>query len=91
MAPTEEQLRKDIDAERERLATAVDELRSSIGEAADIGGRIKSKLPVVAGAAASVGFVLAGGIGATARYFARRGREGDERVRVGKLSVFRRD
>lgn len=91
MPPTEEQLRKDIDAERERLATAVDELRSSIGEAADIGGRIKSKLPVVAGAAASVGFVLAGGIGATARYFARRGREGDERVRVGKLSVFRRD
>jgi outer membrane murein-binding lipoprotein Lpp len=91
MAPTEEQLRKDIDAEREQLASAVDELRASIAGAADIGGKLKSKLPVVAGAAASAGFVLAGGIGATARYFARRGREGTERARVGKLSLFQRD
>jgi hypothetical protein len=91
MAPTEEQLRKDIDAERERLASAVDELRASISGAADIGGKLKSKLPVVAGAAASAGFVLAGGIGATARYFARRGREGSERARIGKLSLFQRD
>jgi hypothetical protein len=90
MAGAEEQIRKDIDAERERLASAVDELRSSISAAADIGGRLKSKLPVVAGAAASAGFVLAGGVGATARYFARRGREGHERARVGKLSLFRR-
>jgi outer membrane murein-binding lipoprotein Lpp len=91
MAPTEEQLRKDIDAEREQLASAVDELRASIAGAADIGGKLKSKLPVVAGAAASAGFVLAGGIGATARYFARRGREGSERARIGKLSLFQRD
>jgi hypothetical protein len=91
MSPTEEQLRKDIDAEREQLASAVDELRASIAGAADIGGKLKSKLPVVAGAAASAGFVLAGGIGATARYFARRGREGTERARVGKLSLFQRD
>jgi hypothetical protein len=91
MAGTEEQLRKDIDAERERLASAVDELRGSIGEAADIGAKLKSKLPLVAGAAASVGFVLAGGVGATGRYFARRGREGHERARVGKLSLFQRD
>jgi outer membrane murein-binding lipoprotein Lpp len=91
MAPTEEQLRKDIDAERERLASAVDELRASIAGAADIGGKLKSKLPLVAGAAASAGFVLAGGVGATARYFARRGREGSERARIGKLSLFQRD
>jgi hypothetical protein len=91
MARAEEQLRKDIDAERERLAAALDELRSSISDAADIGGRLKSKLPLAAGAAASVGFVLAGGVGATARYFARRGREGHERARVGKLSLFQRD
>ena len=90
MAGTEEQLRKEIDAERERLASAVDDLRGSIADAADIGGRLKSKLPLVAGAAASAGFVLAGGIGATARYFARRGREGHERARVGKLSLFER-
>jgi len=91
MARAEEQIRKDIDAERERLASAVDELRGSIADAADIGGRLKSKLPLVAGAAASAGFVLAGGIGATARYFARRGREGHERARVGPLSLFQRD
>jgi outer membrane murein-binding lipoprotein Lpp len=91
MAPTEEQLRKDIDAEREQLASAVDELRASIAGAADIGGKLKSKLPLVAGAAASAGFVLAGGVGATARYFARRGREGSERARIGKLSLFQRD
>jgi hypothetical protein len=75
MARTTEQVRKDIDSEREQLASALDDLRGSIGAAADIGGKLKSKLPIVAGAAASAGFVLAGGVGATARYFARRGRE----------------
>jgi hypothetical protein len=89
MARAEDQLRKDIDAERERLASAVDELRGSISDAADIGGKLKSKLPLVAGGAASVGFVLAGGVGATARYFARRGRERHQRA--GKLSLFQRD
>jgi outer membrane murein-binding lipoprotein Lpp len=91
MARTEEQLRKDIDAEREQLASAVAELRGSIADAADIGGKLKAKLPLVAGAAASAGFVLAGGIGAPARYFARRGREGHARARLGKLSLFKRD
>jgi len=91
MARADEQLRKDIDAERERLASAVDELRGSIAGAADIGGKLKSKLPLAVGAAASAGFVVAGGVGATARYFARRGREGRERARLGKLSLFKRD
>jgi hypothetical protein len=90
MARAEEQLRKDIDAERERLASAVEELRGSVADAADIGGKLKSKLPLAAGAAASAGFVLAGGVGATARYLARRGREGHERARLGKLSLFKR-
>jgi hypothetical protein len=90
MARAEEQLRKDIDAERERLASAVEELRGSVAEAADIGGKLKSKLPLAAGAAASAGFVLAGGVGATARYLARRGREGNERARLGKLSLLKR-
>jgi hypothetical protein len=91
MTRAEEQIRKDIDAERERLASALDELRGSIADAADIGGRLRAKLPLVAAAAASAGFVVAGGIGATARYFARRGREGHERARVGPLSLFQRD
>ena len=91
MARAEEQLRKDIDAERERLASAVNELRGSIASAADISGKLKSKLPLVAAGAASVGFVLAGGVGATFRYLARRGREGDEKLRVGRWSIFDRD
>jgi hypothetical protein len=90
MARTAEQVRKDIDSERERLVSALDELRGSLGEAADIGGKLKQKLPVAAAAAASAGFVLAGGIGATARYLARRGRERNERVRVGPFSLFHR-
>lgn len=88
---TPEQVRKDIETEREQLATAVEELRDSLGEATNISGKLKAKLPMVAGAAASAGFVLAGGIGATMRYFARRGREPQERVRVGRFSIFDRD
>lgn len=77
MTRTEEQVRRDIEREREELAGAVEHLRGSLGEAADISGKLKSKLPVVAAGAASVGFVLAGGVGATMRYFARRGRDRD--------------
>jgi hypothetical protein len=90
-ARTPEQIRNELDAERAELAEAVDHLRGELGEAADISGKLKSKLPVVAGAAASVGFVLAGGIGATMRYFARRGRESDEKLRVGRWSIRNRD
>jgi hypothetical protein len=35
--------------------------------------------------------VLAGGVGATMRYFARRGRESDEKLRVGRWSIRDRD
>jgi hypothetical protein len=88
---TTEQVRRDLEAEREQLAKSVEELRSSLGEATDVAGKLRAKLPLVAGAAASVGFVLAGGVGATMRYFARRGREGHERARVGRFSLLDRD
>jgi hypothetical protein len=88
---TPEEIRSELDAERAQLASAVEHLRGELGEAADITGKLKSKLPVVAGAAASVGFVLAGGVGATMRYFARRGRESDEKLRVGRWSIRNRD
>jgi hypothetical protein len=90
-ARTPEQIRSELDAERSELAEAVDHLRGELGSAADISGKLKSKLPIVAGAAASVGFVLAGGVGATMRYFARRGRESDEKLRVGRWSIRNRD
>lgn len=84
---TPEQVREDIAAEREQLAGAVETLRGELGSAANISGKLKSKLPVVAGGAATIGFVLAGGVGATMRYFARRGREGHEKARVGRWSL----
>ena len=88
---TAEQIRSELDAQREELAGAVEHLREELGEATDISGKLKSKLPIVAAAAASTGFVLAGGVGATMRYFARRGREGHEKMRVGRWSILDRD
>jgi hypothetical protein len=88
---TQEQVRKDIEAEREQLAGAVEHLRGELGQAANLTGKLKAKLPLVAGGAASAGFVLAGGIGATMRYFARRGRDGHETARVGRWSIRNRD
>jgi hypothetical protein len=88
---TQEQVRNDIEAEREQLAGAVEHLRGELGQAANLTGKLKAKLPLVAGGAASTGFVLAGGIGATMRYFARRGRDGHEAARVGRWSLRNRD
>jgi hypothetical protein len=88
---TQEQVRRDIEAEREQLAGAVEHLRGELGQAANLRGKLASKLPIVAGTAASAGFVFAGGIGATMRYFARRGREGHEKARVGRWSLRDRD
>lgn len=84
---TPEEVKRDIESERQQLATAVDELRASLGEATNVTAKLKAKLPLVAGAAATTGFVVAGGIGATLRYFARRGREGHERARFGRFSL----
>ena len=73
---TLEQVRRDIESEREQLAGAADTLREEIGEATNIGAKLRSNLPVVAVGALGVGFLLAGGVGATARLIFRRGREG---------------
>ena len=72
---TEAQIQQEIDAERARLAESVEHLRDSLGEATNIAEKVQAKLPVAVAGAVSVGFVLAGGLGATMRYFARRGRE----------------
>jgi hypothetical protein len=88
---TQEQVRREIEAERNQLASAVDILRSEIGEATDIGAKVRSKLPAVAAGALGAGFLLAGGIGATMRLLARRGREGKEKARFGRFSFVDRD
>ena len=84
---TPETVRRDIEAEREQLADAVDSLRASF----DLSGKLRSKLPAVAAGALGAGFVLAGGIGATMRLLARRGREGRTKARVGRFSLVDRD
>lgn len=90
-ARSPEEVRKQIERERDQLAKAVDALREDIGEASDVAGKLRSKLPLVAGGALGLGFVAAGGIGATFRLFFRRGREGDEKLRVGRFAVVDRD
>ncbi len=84
---TADEVRRDIEAEREQLATAVDDLRAGMADATDITGKLRSKLPVVAAGALGAGFMLAGGIGATMRLLARRGREGKETARFGPFSL----
>jgi hypothetical protein len=86
-----EALRDQIRHEREELAGAVETLRTELDEATDVRGKLAAKLPLVATAAVGAGFVFAGGIGATLRLFARRGREGHERLRMGRYSVVDRD
>jgi hypothetical protein len=88
---TLEQVRTEIEAEREQLAGAVDSLRSGIDEATDVGAKLRAKLPAVAVTALGMGFVFAGGIGATMRLLARRGREGRTKARFGRFSLVDRD
>ena len=68
---TAEAVRHEIETERRQLATAVEQLREGLG----LGARLQGRLPVVAAGALLAGFVLAGGVGATMRFLARKGRE----------------
>lgn len=72
---TSEMVRGEIERERAELAAAVEQLREGLGEAADIAAKLRARLPVVAAGALGAGFFLAGGIGATMRFLARKGRE----------------
>jgi hypothetical protein len=80
-----EQVRREIEAEREQLTGAVDSLRS------DTRATLRAKLPILAAGALGVGFVFAGGIGAAMRVLGRRGREGKTKSRFGRFSVGDRD
>jgi hypothetical protein len=84
---TTEQVRRDIEAERERLANAVDDLRSGM----DVNAKLKGKLPAAAAAAFGIGFLLSGGAGATMRLVMRRGREGKTKAKFGPFSFVERD
>ncbi|MDQ3822683.1 MAG: DUF3618 domain-containing protein [Actinomycetota bacterium] len=82
-----DEIRREIEAERERLAQAVDQLRGGM----NVTGALRSRLPVVAAAALGAGFVLAGGIGATMRLLMRRSREGETKARLGPFRLVERD
>jgi hypothetical protein len=86
-----EQVRRDIEAEREQLAEAVEDLRGGLAQVTNVGARLRARLPLVAAGAMGAGFVLAGGIGATMRLLARRGREGTTKAKLGPFSLVDRD
>jgi hypothetical protein len=86
-----EQVRRDIEAEREQLAEAVEDLRGGLASVTDVAGKLRSNLPLVAAGALGAGFFLAGGIGATMRLFARRGREGTTKAKLGPFSLVDRE
>jgi hypothetical protein len=88
---TAAQVRRDIEAEREQLAEAVEDLRGGLAKVTDISGKLRSNLPLVAAGAVGAGFFLAGGVGATMRLFARRGREGTTKAKFGPFSLVDRD
>jgi hypothetical protein len=87
---TAEEVRREIATEREQLADAVEDLRTGLGEATDVAGKLRARLPVVAVGALGAGFVVAGGIGATMRLLFRRGREGQEKARFGPFAFIDR-
>jgi Protein of unknown function (DUF3618) len=87
---TTEQVRSDIEQEREQLAHAVEELREGMSEATNVSAKLRANLAVVAVGALGAGFFLAGGVGATARLVFRRGREGNEKARVGRFTLIGR-
>ena len=72
---TRDTLRREIEQERRELAEAVEQLREGLGEATDVSAKLRSNLPAVTAGALGAGFFLAGGIGATMRFLARKGRE----------------
>ena len=83
---TEQDLRRELREERAGLADAVDQLRTEVGRATDL----RSKLPLLAGGAFALGFLKAGGVGATMRLLFRRGRESDEKAVVGRFRLIDR-
>jgi hypothetical protein len=87
---TTQDVRRDIAVERDQLAASVEDLRKGLGEAADVGAKLRGNLPVVAAGALGAGFIIAGGMGATMRLLFRRGREGKEKARVGPFAFIDR-
>jgi hypothetical protein len=80
-------IREELRAERAALADAVGDLRSAIGEATDVSGKLRAKLPIAAAGAFGLGFLKAGGVGATMRLLMRRSREGEVKAKAGRFRL----
>ena len=83
---TPEQVRVDIEAERERLANALEDVRAGM----DVNAKLKGKVPAAAAGALALGFVVSGGIGATVRLL-KASREDRTKARFGPYSFGDRD
>jgi hypothetical protein len=88
---TVEVVRRELESEREQLADAADDLRESVSKATDITGKLRANLPAVTAGALALGFLVAGGVGATARLIFRRGREGETKATLGRFRLVDRD
>lgn len=86
-----DEVRREIEAEREQLAGAAESLRDQLGEATDITSKLKANLPAAAGGALFIGFVITGGIGATARLIFRKSREGETVATFGRFRLVDRE
>ena len=86
-----EDIRREIEVEREQLADAAESLREQLGEITDVTGKLRENLPAAAVGALCVGFLFTGGVGATARLLFRRGREGQIRAVLGPYVLVERD
>ena len=88
---TPEEVRRELETQRGELAEAAEKLRDTLGEATDFTGKLKANLPAVTVAAFAVGFFIAGGVGATAELFFRKGREGELRAALGRFGLVERE
>ena len=88
---TPEQVRLELEAEREGLAEAVETLRAGVKSATDLSAKARNHLPVLAVGALGAGFLLAGGIGATVRLLFHSREEETELTRFGRFAVVDRE
>jgi len=86
-AKTDTQIREELRTERAALADAVGDLRGAVGRASDVSGKLRAKLPLFAAGAFGLGFLKAGGVGATMRLVMRRGREGGVKAKAGRFRL----
>jgi hypothetical protein len=84
-------VRREIETERDQLADAAESLRESFSEATDVRAKLRANLPAATIGALGIGFLLAGGVGATARLIFRRGREGETKAQAGRFRLVDRN